>query len=161
MPIEKAYQTVSGDWMPYEGSLRDVRIPDGARVVGREIENTFTSDEVRSVRMPDTVEVVEAKAFEHCTKLESVRFSNNLKAIRGAAFMGCSNLRSVSLPKSLERMGNFAFSDTAVNEIFFAGTMEEFRRIEKPEGEQAWIDRSPDIHCTDGDYRSSVGVLPS
>ena len=154
MAIENAYQDAEGNWNPYTGSMENVRIPDGARVVGGETENTFTSDEVRTVWMPDSVEVVEAKAFEHCTKLESVRFSNNLKAIRGAAFMGCSNLRSVSLPKSLERMGNFAFSDTAVNEIFFAGTMEEFRRIEKPEGEQAWIDRTPVVHCTDGDIRT-------
>ena len=154
MAIENAYQDAEGNWNPYTGSMENVRIPDGARVVGGETENTFTSDEVRTVWMPDTVEVVEAKAFEHCTKLESVRFSNNLKAIRGAAFMGCSNLRSVSLPKSLERMGNFAFSDTAVNEIFFAGTMAEFRRIEKAEGEQAWINRTPVVRCTDGDMRT-------
>ena len=150
MPIEIAYQTVSGDWMPYEGSLRDVRIPDGARVVGGETENTFTSDEVRTVWMPDTVEVVEAKAFEHCANLESITLSRNLKIIKGAAFMGCSKLRSVSLPKSLERIGTLAFSDTAVDEFFFAGTMEEFKRIEKTEGEQAWIDRAPVVRCTDG-----------
>ena len=159
MAIENAYQDAEGNWNPYTGSMENVRIPDGARVVGKESENTFTSDEVRTVWMPDSVEVVEAKAFEHCTKLESVRFSNNLKAIRGAAFMGCSNLRSVSLPKSLERMGNFAFSDTAVNEIFFAGTMEKFRRIEKPEGEQAWIDRTPVVHCTDGTMNRSCAAM--
>ncbi len=151
MAIENAYQDAEGNWKPYTGSMKNVRIPDGARVVGKDIQNTFTSDEVRTVRMPDTVEVVEAKAFEHCKNLESVTLSNNLKIIQGAAFMGCSKLRSVSLPKTLERIGPFAFAATAVDEVFFAGTMEEFKRIEKTEGEQAWIDRIPVVHCTDGD----------
>ena len=154
MTIKNAYQDKDGNWKPYTGSMENVRIPDGARVVGKEIQNTFTSDEVRTVRMPDTVEVVEAKAFEHCKNLESVTLSNNLKAIRLSAFLGCSKLRSVSLPRSLERIESWAFSATAVDEIFFAGTMEEFKRIEKTEGEQAWIDRTPVVHCADGDIRT-------
>ena len=114
------------------------------------IKNAY-QDKNGNWKSPDTVEVVEAKAFEHCANLESITLSRNLKIIKGAAFMGCSKLRSVSLPKSLERIGVFAFSDTAVDEIFFAGTREEFRRIEKTEGEQAWINRTPVIHCADGD----------
>ena len=158
MAIENAYQDKNGNWKSYTGSMENVRIPDGARVVGKDIQNTFTSDEVRTVWMPDTVEVVEAKAFEHCANLESITLSRNLKIIKGAAFMGCSKLRSVSLPKSLERIGTLAFSDTAVDEFFFAGTMEEFKRIEKTEGEQAWIDHAPTVHCTDGDFFGSSRI---
>lgn len=154
MAIENAYQDAEGNWKPYTGSVKNIRIPDGARVVGEETENTFTSDDVRTVWMPDSVEVVEAKAFEHCKNLESVRFSNNLKAIRLSAFLGCSKLRSVSLPRSLERIESWAFSDTALDEIRYAGTMAEFRRIEKAEGEQAWINRTPVVRCTDGDIRT-------
>ena len=154
MAIPNACQDKNGNWKPYTGSMENVRIPDGARVVGKECENTFTSDEVRSVRMPDTVEIVEAKAFEHCANLERVVFSKNLKAIRLSAFLGCSKLRSVSLPRSLERIESWAFSDTALDEIRYAGTMADFRRIEKAEGEQAWINRTPVVRCTDGDIRT-------
>ena len=150
MAIENAYQDAEGNWNPYTGSMENVRLPDGARVVGGGTEYTFTSDEVRTVWMPDSVEVVESKAFEHCANLESITLSRNLKIIKGAAFMGCSKLRSVSLPKSLERIGVFAFSGTTIDEIRYDGTMERFNRIEKPEGEQAWIDRAPVVRCTDG-----------
>ena len=154
MPIENAYQTVSGDWMPYEGSLRDVRIPDGARVVGGETENTFTSDEVRTVWMPDSVKVVGAKAFENCPNLKAVRFSKNLECIRLSAFNNCTALRSVELPGTLKRIESWAFSGTGIDEIRYAGTMDEFKRIDKTEGEQAWINRTPVVRCTDGDIRT-------
>ena len=157
MAIEDAYQDAEENWKPYTGSMENVRIPDDARVVGKDIQNTFTSDDVRTVWMPDSVEVVEAKAFEHCKNLESVRLSENLKTIRLSAFLGCSKLRSVSLPSSLERIDSWAFFGTGVDEIRYDGTMERFKRIEKPEGEQAWIDRSPAIHCTDGTDR----IIPS
>lgn len=102
----------------------DIFIPRGVKVIGGEKlesdHDRFTVDifyapfmsnlEVRSVKMSDEVEVIGAKAFEHCSNLESITFSSNLKSIHINAFLGCTSLGEVLIPQSVEYIHEWAFS---------------------------------------------------
>jgi hypothetical protein len=125
-----AWRDARGAWHPYEGSLKDVRIPRGARVVGPPDigpgTGPFTARKtIRSVSVP-----------EGATEL-SFR-----------VFWNCSSLERAELPRSLAKIGGDAFLGTALREIVYAGSVEEFERIEIV-GWDALGGCSPVIRCWD------------
>lgn len=52
-----------------------------------------------------------------------------IKEIPAEAFYGLGNVTSLSLPKSLESIGDYAFSDCAIETCVFAGTNKEWDKI--------------------------------
>ncbi|MBQ2898766.1 MAG: leucine-rich repeat protein [Oscillospiraceae bacterium] len=91
----------------YNGKDKNVVIPEGVREIG---ENAFSRKHIKTVSMPDSVEVIGWNAFESCRYLEKVSFSDNLKEILPNAFGNCQALESVSLPNSLKKIDICAFS---------------------------------------------------
>ena len=63
-----------------------------------------------SVKIPDSVEVIEESAFEGCTGLTSVTMSSSLGDIYRWAFRGCTKLANVSLPESVGYVERDVFS---------------------------------------------------
>ena len=52
-----------------------------------------------------------------------------VEVIRDHAFYNCTSLRSVSLPVSLKHIGKAPFYLTGLQEITYAGTMDQFKLI--------------------------------
>lgn len=67
--------------------------------------------EIKSVIIPEGVEVVKRSMFYKCTQLEKVSFPNSLKIIEDFAFYGCEKLNNIELGncKFLETIGTSAF----------------------------------------------------
>ncbi len=67
--------------------------------------------EIKSVHIPEGVEVVKRSMFYKCTQLEAVIFPSTLKAIEDFAFYGCEALKKIDLNrcKVLEVIGTSAF----------------------------------------------------
>ena len=67
--------------------------------------------EIKSVNIPEGVEVVKRSMFYKCTQLETVTFPSTLKAIEDFAFYGCEALKKIDLSrcKMLEVIGTSAF----------------------------------------------------
>ena len=127
-------------------------ILDGIEVVGQTPDHDNgpynRTETLQSVTMPDTVKSIEWKTFEHCANLKEVRLSANLESIGLSAFRGCSNLRTVTFPKSLKKIEIWAFASTALTNIYYDGTIEEFDRIEFGGG---WCQpNKPVVHCSNG-----------
>ncbi|MDO9492610.1 leucine-rich repeat protein [Acetobacterium sp.] len=68
-------------------------------------------NEIKSVHIPEGVEVVKRSMFYKCTQLETVTFPSTLKAIEDFAFYGCEALKQIDLNrcKVLEVIGTSAF----------------------------------------------------
>lgn len=82
--------------------------------------NAFYQREMKSVKMPDTIEVIEFAAFQDCPRLEEVVFSKNLKEIQFYAFFECSSLKELSFPESLKEIGYRAFyRNVRLNKVEF------------------------------------------
>ena len=103
----------------YTGNAENVVIPDtidGVTITA--IGNAFSNNEtIKSVEIPDTVEVIGKNAFFQCDSLEAVKMSSNVKVIDEAAFCMCSNLKDITFPEGLESIGELAFSETGLEEI--------------------------------------------
>ena len=85
-----------------------LRIPDGVRNVCC----SFPADEmerVRTVILPDSVELIGMNAFRGCDRIEMIKMGNRVTSIGAGAFYGDLALSTISLPSSLKYIGDFAF----------------------------------------------------
>ena len=65
---------------------------------------------LESIVIPDTVTVIEGRAFEACTNLTEVKLSSSLTSIHYSAFQNCNSLESVDIPDTVTDIGDHAFS---------------------------------------------------
>ncbi len=90
----------------------DVVIPDhidGAPVVAIGKGAFEGNADIKSVKLPSTVEILGSAAFKGCTSLENVELPVDLEVINASAFQGCGKLESVVLPSTLKRLCSYAF----------------------------------------------------
>lgn len=73
---------------------------------------------------PGTVSV-DAEAFQNATRLMSVQLPEGLRVIGEGAFRACQALRQVNIPNSVVRIGQEAFLDTSLEEVFLPAGLEE------------------------------------
>ena len=85
----------------------NVVIPEAARANGRSysvtgIDGAFQfSTDIRSVFIPDPVEVIKGYSFNGCESLSSVRFPSGSFKIGSGCFKDCTSLTSITIPKGL------------------------------------------------------------
>ena len=88
-------------------SLRSVTIPDSVEVIG---ESAFWGcKNLQSVNIPDSVEVIGESAFCGCENLRSVTIPDSVKVIGDSAFRGCKSLQTVTILDSVKLIGERAF----------------------------------------------------
>ena len=59
--------------------------------------------------MPNTLECIEASAFQGCSGLTELTLPNRVRIIEVSAFQGCSGLTELTLPNSVKSIGDRAF----------------------------------------------------
>jgi len=104
----------------------DIVIPDVMTKIPKDAFSFDTS--VTSVYIPDSVKVINSRAFGNCINLKSVTFSenSNLSEIGLVAFSNCNGLESIELPDSLKRIKALAFSNcTKLTSITFPNGITE------------------------------------
>ena len=105
--------TVEGEGLllrvhPHPDDNGVLRIPDGVR----NICCSFPADEmerVKTVILPDSVELIGMNAFRGCDRIEMIRMGDRVTSIGAGAFYGDLSLSTISLPDSLRYIGDFAF----------------------------------------------------
>ena len=67
------------------------------------------------------------------------------------SFAGCSNLKTISIPKSVNSIGaGIFFFSPNIETIYYEGTIEDWRRIDKDDNWNAETESIFTIICTDG-----------
>ena len=87
----------------YNGSGGDVTIPSGVTII--------------------------ANAFERCGSLTNVTIPSGVTIIGASAFEHCTNLTSVSIPSSVIAIEMFAFFDTNLIDVYYAGSESQWNSI--------------------------------
>ena len=111
---------VIGDYMFYGSKAETIILPDNIISIG---DYAFSSSYISSVKIPDTVENIGWAAFQNCKKITEVSVGANVSVIEGAAFLNCSSLKSVKLPEGLLSIGDYAFSECALENITIPKTV--------------------------------------
>ena len=91
-------------------------IPDG---ITRIAEHAFNyCEEVSSIIIPGTVSKIGFQAFFGCKKIREVFIQEGVEEIDHYAFLDVHSLKSISLPKSLKAIGEGAFWNCNIDNIF-------------------------------------------
>ena len=71
--------------------------------------NCKFSSYLEEVILPESVKVINTKAFYWCLALKKINLPSNLEKIGDAAFDGCSSLEEIVIPGTVKRIGTVAF----------------------------------------------------
>ena len=114
----------------YIGSDKTVVIP--SKIDGQAVTviagGAFWGTSIESVVIPDSVNIVVARAFYGCDQLKTVDFGDGIIEIQEEAFRECTALESIILPKNLETIGEGAFYGcTSATEIYIPKTLTNWK----------------------------------
>lgn len=95
----------------------NVEIPSTATSDGKKYPVTSIGDgafadhdELKTVKLPDSIIEIGAGAFANCSQLTTVNFGNSVRSISENMFVCCTSLESVTLPDSIFSIDNDAFA---------------------------------------------------
>lgn len=85
--------------------------PSGDRVTKIRARAFAGNNNLISVQIPETVQVIGEGAFEQCKNLESVNLPSKITIIHSYTFSGCEKLKGVEIPAGVYHIGEEAFAD--------------------------------------------------
>lgn len=93
----------------YRGTEKNVSVPDGVEVIGK---NAFEDNTgVELVVVPNSVVRIESYAFWGCDNLDTVVLGRGLTGVGDYAFAGCGGLKQMTIPANVTSIGVQAFGD--------------------------------------------------
>lgn len=107
----------------------------------------FNCTRLTSITIPDSVTNIGSNAFFGCAGLTNIKLPNGLKLITDYLFQYCRNLTQVEIPNSLTSIGIGAFLSCRNLNVYFNGTIKEWKSIELA---RTSFNRDTKVHCTDG-----------
>ena len=72
-------------------------------------DNAFSTSNIVSITIPNSVTSIGNYAFNGCSGLTSITIPNSVTSIGDYAFNNCSSLTSITIPNSVTSIGNYAF----------------------------------------------------
>lgn len=99
----------------------------GEKIVSEIPEKCFSGkEELVSVKIPNTVQIIADEAFSNCTNLENVRISASVKEIDGRAFYNCTSLKEIVIPEGVESIGSDCFCNcTSIEFVSLPTTLKQ------------------------------------
>ena len=97
--------------------------------------------------IPSFITKLQNCSFAYCKGLKNLVLSPNMTTVQSAAFYACEDLESVTLPKSITKIEYNAFAECKyLTKIYYEGTVEEWRAVEKNK-----LYGAVTVYCTDGE----------
>ena len=88
--------------------LNSVTIPNSVTSIGNDAFCACWN--LTSVIIPNSVTSIESNAFNLCTSLTSVNIPNSITSIENGTFFACQSFTSIAIPNSVTSIGKQAFS---------------------------------------------------
>lgn len=142
----------------YTGNANILFIPDEFEGITVSAVNMVADDVLTEIIIPDTVKVIESRAFTYCKNLKTVSMGNGVERIGACAFMSCSKLETIHFSENLEKIGDTAFAGCrSLKDVELTGTKlkeigdNAFQRtliteLRLPEGFEIMGYAFPDMH---------------
>lgn len=115
-------------WAPID--IENATVAENTKVIQNAFQNRF---ELKTVKLPDSVEKIEAYAFDDCNNLESftipsklalldegifydtglteLLIPSNIESVESGAFGNCRRIKQITIPKTVKEISPYAFED--------------------------------------------------
>ena len=103
---DKDFVIKAGVLKKYIGESVDVVIPTTVREIA---DHAFSNVKIETVKIPDSVTIIDGRAFFDCSNLTNVTIGNSVTSIGDWAFSKCKSLTSIIIPDSVTSIGAGAF----------------------------------------------------
>lgn len=102
-------RTIEYGYLPFANckSLKSIEIPEGVEIIGASAFWGCTS--LQSVKLPSSLKKIANHAFANCASLQEIVLPEGLKVIGSFAFEGCGNLKKINIPAGVDSIGNGVF----------------------------------------------------
>ena len=155
--LDALFETGIIGWEGLKGcsGLKSVIIPDSVELIDNWVFEGCTG--LTSVAIPASVKSIGSSAFRDCTGLTSISIPASVITIGSGAFGGCTGLTSVAIPDSVTEIGYVAFDGcTGLISVTIPASVIEI-------GEAAFCECSSltsiEVHHDNPEYTSENGVL--
>lgn len=100
----------------YIGNASEVMVPEmlenlPVRVIG----GFYFNETIKKVALPNTILVIDNRAFEDCFALEEINIPETVIRIGDCAFESCISLSSLTIPRNVAEIGDNAFGISHIN----------------------------------------------
>ena len=117
---------INGILLDCVGDRTEVKIPEGVTRIGAEVFKINASwdkkNSIRSVVLPESLEVIEESAFEGMKNLHAIVIPAGVRTIGKKAFYG-TGLESITFNSGLQTIGEGAFSNTPLVAVKLPATV--------------------------------------
>ncbi|MCD8048923.1 MAG: leucine-rich repeat protein, partial [Clostridia bacterium] len=126
--IEEGVTSIGSGAFAGQASLTEVEMPTTLTQIGKYA--FYKCNALETFAIPDTVTQIDEGAFSYCTALKEVYLSSGMPQAGYACFYECTNLTTVHVPVEVTSLGIGAFYNTAVTEIYYGGTEEQWSNVD-------------------------------
>lgn len=84
---------------------------------------------INKISISKGITTLGSELFRRCINVNSAVIPEGVTTIEGNVFTNCSSLQSIYLPVSLKSIGNYAFSATALTDVYYTGDYKAFQTI--------------------------------
>ena len=119
--------------------LEEVILPDTLKTI--EQGAFYGCEKLESLKLPASLKTLGDSAFGECASIEKVVIPAGVKEIPSLCFISCTSLKEITIPASVRTIYEDTFSfDTALTDVYFMGTEEEWAQVKKDEKPVIWDD---------------------
>lgn len=101
-PIEKIptgfFRNIQSDSLSIKGDIKELG------------KACFDGCKFNSIRLPQTIEVIESRCFNDCSNLQSIELPEGLRILRTDAFRG-SGIKTITVPKDIDMIEEYGLGD--------------------------------------------------
>lgn len=97
-----------GESVKEQPVIEEIALPDGLREI---CKYGFAFSPVHKVNLPDSLELLDTRAFLYCPNLESITIPNSIDYIPTMLCAGCYSLKDVTLHEGITSIDTLAFAD--------------------------------------------------
>jgi len=72
------------------------------------VGGAFQSCPITSIKLPNTITVIPAGAFQNCLKLSSVQLPEAVTMLGSASFAGCTSIPEINLPQTVKDLASYS-----------------------------------------------------
>lgn len=145
-PLETIGHTIPNGFFMYYSWDGVIVIPSNITKIDTE---AFYNSHIRGAVMTTSVQVIYRQAF-YSSYLVSIVLPSSVTFVGSSCFEDCEKLKTVSIRNSTIRLGEDCFNGcNELEDIFFNGTLEQWREISKNANYKLLPAKEVKIHCSD------------